>query len=77
MTVHTPGPWIWNGRHTIFTKDADCVAQFVNPADARLIAAAPELLEALIQVEAAGLLDRDWSLSSMVGAAIAKAKGEK
>lgn len=50
---HTPGPWIWEHRR-LFGGNRVCVAEggefyvdVQNPADARLIAAAPDLLEAL------------------------------
>lgn len=57
--AHTPGPWKlstpqkdWNGDYTLFEihwSDAgECIAEFVHgEADARLIAAAPELLTQL------------------------------
>ena len=58
MSEHTPGPWRsiigYDGSHTILTgKDysLQCVALIKSTptcqADARLIAAAPEMLEAL------------------------------
>jgi hypothetical protein len=52
--AHTPGPWCVNDTHGgryIETKSEDAVAQVFRSkrylADARLIAAAPDLLEAL------------------------------
>lgn len=48
---HTPGPWRLNGNRTItvgdFGKPGSFIAEVKNDANARLIAAAPELLEAL------------------------------
>jgi hypothetical protein len=55
---HTPGPWlfcddngpdrnIWAGTTVIATTDGDSVACETANANARLIAAAPELLSAL------------------------------
>lgn len=54
---HTPGPWrVGDAGHAVFgPKDSGMhpnapitvVQRIVNPANARLIAAAPELLEAL------------------------------
>jgi hypothetical protein len=87
---HTPGPWKWDNHGDLRGKDRNAV---INPElrrdvlsavnyeeDARLIAAAPDLLAALERIE-----DLDWSHdsaeSAMVkvqveaAAAIAKAKG--
>lgn len=60
MSAHTPGPWGWDSRNSnyyllTFARDAphQIVAELKTPrdamgdADANLIAAAPELLEAL------------------------------
>lgn len=53
---HTPGPWDYDGQDAIgfevFTRDesgevSDSVGYVSTEEDARLIAAAPELLEAL------------------------------
>lgn len=61
---HTPGPWeIERGYSTIIKSIGPCVADEyagsawleVSEANARLIAAAPELLDALKE-----LLDREW-----------------
>ena len=93
MSAHTPGPWEWDGdvweydRETeapwlmsaktgmpVIQGDIDCMRD-----DARLIAAAPDLLEAL---EAALLLVdmstsyRREDIAQQSRAAIAKAKGE-
>ena len=52
--THTPGPWGavdgLGGWKDIFTKHGFRVAAAVEARDARLIAAAPELLEALERV---------------------------
>lgn len=61
---HTPGPWLYKPIDRIGTKvesvmvyganDSIVIAQAsptLNKADARLIAAAPEMLEALYKVE--------------------------
>lgn len=57
---HTPGPWFAGDSLTVWTKnDMSCVAKVAGPTDsdpesaanAHLIAAAPELLEALQSVE--------------------------
>ncbi|KKK49654.1 hypothetical protein LCGC14_3132890 [marine sediment metagenome] len=50
---HTPGPWHVNGVDAILSvKGNRSVAKVYHPeADARLIAAAPELLEALEHAE--------------------------
>lgn len=83
-TTHTPGPWHsrpvgFRGHMEIFTASDDLIAALHlrddTAANARLIAAAPELLGAL-----AALLEdqRDASLPvlAQARAAIAKARGE-
>jgi hypothetical protein len=89
---HTPAPW------RVFTDDNECglyhvrtpgraVAEPEDEANARLIAAAPELLESLqavlaMDVKGHSLLDRlqfsteGRALSEKCMGAIAKAKGE-
>lgn len=59
MSGWTPGPWKrsmplkgWDGQYNLFeihwSDDGECVAEIVHgEADARLIAAAPELADAL------------------------------
>jgi len=84
---HTPGPWTINEHGTILANGhtllvtgvglasgpADSVAQ--ERANARLIAAAPELLEALIaERDALTALDR-LAAFNKTAAAIAKATG--
>lgn len=86
MSKHTPGPWVASltlgygeaGEHGIpiaREKDDLLVAHVYGAANARLIAAAPDLLEALELVvditERAGL-----GAVLNARAAIAKAKGE-
>ena len=88
MSKHTPGPW--NARHTPFrgqgiqdvwcidwSPDQEEVAEIVHgAANARLIAAAPDLLEALQD-----MVSDHASLSAatlaFARAAIAKATGEQ
>lgn len=69
MSKHTPGPWKLSGANTVHSDEAKCIVAFVGTAneevrefsgarqraDARLIAAAPDLLEAL-----EGLRLDDW-----------------
>lgn len=50
--AHTPGPWTFNGYssnrwHVGTAPDSESVANAFTEADARLIAAGPELLAAL------------------------------
>jgi hypothetical protein len=90
MTAHTPVPWtVKNG--TVFTDDAlsDPVARTVaSPsfgygqtrhdeamANARLIAAAPEMLEALRFVQEHGAVYPEGEAGQRIRAAIAKAEG--
>lgn len=58
-TQHTPGPWLVYKGEVCYRSDADdqsygmfCPVDFEQEANARLIAAAPDLLEALIEVRA-------------------------
>ena len=98
MSAHTPGPWEWDGdvweydRETeapwlmsaktgmpVIQGDIDCMRD-----DARLIAAAPDLLEALEAYHFHfGILEENEFINaearccaSLARAAIAKAKGE-
>lgn len=83
-TTHTPGPWTVDGNEIFGPPDEGnidsgvVVARRVNPADAALIAAAPDLLEALRMIEevASGRvpLVNNW-VASVARAAIAKATG--
>ena len=93
MNKHTPGPWqIANGedrRVYLINHGRDAVGETVytdtrNPADARLIAAAPDLLAALkgilrehdaLQMAEGRTGDR-WPAATRARAAIAKATGE-
>ena len=92
MSKHTPGPWIvyeFVDGYDIRAPEAECyVATASDPEavwgaigreeDARLIAAAPELLEALENLlkvhEGEG--GTQHNAADMARAAIAKAKGE-
>jgi hypothetical protein len=85
---HTPGPWHVEHGETTETLIVDSQSVFVAEAaedmeaDARLIAAAPDLLAALERIEAHG---REWDRSHLhehecyediARAAIAKVKGQ-
>lgn len=75
MNTHTPGPWEWDGKFIVCIPHAEGVTCFrTNPEDARLIAAAPDLLKALKQIE----FDWDGEEEDMyeARAAIAKAEGK-
>jgi len=91
MSKHTPGPWeikrhYDSGYKNISAQKHTALAQVVwcmededrSPeceANAHLIAAAPELLEALERVKATGVF-LGAIPQEMMDAAIAKAKGE-
>ena len=93
MNKHTPGPWtIADGesrRVYLINHGRDAVGETVytetrNPADARLIAAAPDLLAALkgilrehdaLQMAEGRTGDR-WPAATRARAAITKATGE-
>lgn len=80
--THTPGPWQWDGKFTVSIPHADGKIPFrVQPGDARLIAAAPEMYEALQMVLS---LVRDQAMSGhflsieireVLNTALAKAEG--
>ena len=93
MNKHTPGPWRYSKAH----KDVismcggikkDVICEIVNEANARLIAAAPDLLEAAqlaLQIAESWIHDQLDGTSSIDGAllhldpvraAIARARGE-
>ena len=84
-TQHTPGPWRIgttppNGEQTIGTQQGLMVAVATTgantptEANARLIAAAPDLLEALQNLLKSSCIDGDIAIEAK--AAIAKATGE-
>ena len=79
--MHTCGPWVDKPgearvEHTVWTADGvRLIAQMVRPADAPLIAAAPELLAALREVVA--ISDRKHDAWDKARAAIAKAEGRE
>lgn len=83
MSKHTPGPWvigaIESGMMAVDGANGEEVTGFVSPADARLIAAAPDLLQALkvISVWAAngGGLKDFMDIQKCAEEAIAKATG--
>ena len=103
MSKHTPGPWSYtvdkdrgwdfkltadHGKTEIVSGCGCCDSPWVScEADARLIAAAPELLEALENIVKLGEPGRIYELKelgtlvggmlSIARAAIAKAKGEE
>jgi hypothetical protein len=88
MSKHTPGPWrvvdSWNdymvesqNGEEIIWQDGPHHTPAIKEADARLIAAAPDLLDALVMVlDDPNALDGRPRTYEIVCAAIAKAKGE-
>ena len=88
MSKHTPGPWrvvdSWNDHmvesqngEEIIWQDGPHNTPTINEANARLIAAAPDLLDALVMVlDDPNALDGRPRTYEIVCAAIAKAKGE-
>lgn len=88
MSKHTPGPWfatvqpgqvvgVHTYTHQVMYGD-DCIASLLTKADAHLIAAAPDLLEACKAaskiVHAANTTEADQVYDTLC-AAIAKAEG--
>jgi len=87
MSAHTTGPWHIDGSD-VFAKDdslvVDCSIAIARPdleicANARLIAAAPDLLQALddllLCIEVDALMPESVSFMRQARAAIAKATG--
>jgi hypothetical protein len=83
-TQHTPGPWrIGDAGFTVFGPPkpgalAETIAPVKSRANARLIAAAPEMLaalEALLDCEPALLSAKERKAYAIARAAIAKATG--
>jgi len=71
---HTPGPWDASGL-TVYDTCLDGVASTHTAADARLIAAAPDLLEAL-EEQVAECFDEACEMCARHEAIIAKARGQ-
>lgn len=88
MSKHTPGPWkivdAWNyymvegqNDEEIIWQDGPYQTPTINKANACLIAAAPDLLEALEAIVGNSSIQRvSDELHAKARAAIAKAKGE-
>ena len=88
MSKHTPGPWkivdAWNyymvegqNDEEIIWQDGPYQTPVINKANACLIAAAPDLLEALEAIVGDSSIQRvSDDLHAKARAAIAKAKGE-
>jgi len=87
MSKHTPGPWVGYEDRGVYLGDGFkrpifetgcncCTADTLKAADAHLIAAAPEMLEALQYLS--GLHPRRCNLAEVTRAraAIAKATGD-
>jgi hypothetical protein len=79
---HTPGPWEYDGKFSIGIPHKDGWTGFLtNPEDARLIAAAPEMLEALKAAQFAfgfgssATPQQRQDAAEAITAAIAKAEG--
>lgn len=90
MSAHTPGPWFipaktnagskeasvwaWGGEVRVADCNSDAITLAARRADARLIAAAPDLLEALD-----ALINAPWSGTNVdkARAAIAKATSQR
>jgi hypothetical protein len=82
MSKHTPGEWKaiegMNGWQ-VWAVDIQIIDYVLEEADARLIAAAPDLLEALEAVMHIGVVTphKNWpAVAEQARAAIAKARGE-
>lgn len=86
MSKHTQGPWeVSLGRQIVSSHDGMLVADVQSRADARLIAAAPELLDALCAIadcceetrQDRDYLSRKTEIRGIARHAIAKATGKQ
>jgi hypothetical protein len=84
MSKHTPGPWHCHEVVGVYAKDGKLVASVHTPIsdrshDARLIAAAPELLSVCKELAASAAYWSDYDVPvgivDRLRAAIAKAEG--
>ena len=85
MSKRTPGSWayeFYGGRHYVIGRDGNAVARVTRKEDVNIIAAAPDLLEALEamveyvdRMHAIGHIQRP-AQSSEACKAIARAKGK-
>lgn len=90
MTQHTPGPWIMEHAQDVVTdtqhrivaiaydpQDQRSISEISN-ANARLICAAPDLLEALkiARRTIMGINPGAWGVMDKLDSAIAKAEGQ-
>ena len=82
MTKHTPGPWFAGSSGRVYAEGGQNLVASVNgtsalpipAANARLIAAAPELLAAC--EDALNNLPADGECAAFIRAALAKVNGE-
>ena len=70
MSAHTPGPWKTTKSEMVETEDGRLVADVLTfgarrAADARLIAAAPDLLAALCEI-VSGLESEDEDFGALI-----------
>jgi hypothetical protein len=80
MTKHTPGPWTtlagdWDGELDGYCRYTIKPLKELNMADSNLIAAAPEMYEALKWVRTLYRPDNASDMVVAIDAAIAKAEG--
>lgn len=91
MSTHSPGPWAWTRHNTslVDARGSEVVYNYcadprlrTSPADERLIAAAPELLDALKRVldpslVGAETLDEQNEVDEAAYALIRRIEGEE
>ena len=88
MSEFTPGPWTASGRWIVGGDPREFIAETDAPrfdldrydracADARLIAAAPEMFAALVAIRDANTIEDGEDAIDAMHAAIDKATGEK
>ena len=86
MANHTPGPWIARMNCDVMSGDrlvADCMTGWLREdrANARMVAAAPEMLEVLIELQESAQYWSEYGapfdIVNRLNAVISKAKGEE